>query len=120
MPVASSVKSAIRPLYSAIVNQPVVSELRKSRPAFNRLRRRYFAKHPIQIKKEARDPALAELLANGIVVLPQYFDGVKIKDIHDKALPAAKLVREGKASKEWTTVSYSNDGIYRLYKVSDV
>jgi hypothetical protein len=120
MPVASSLKSAIRPIYSAILNQPVLTELRKSRSAFNRQRTRYFASHPIQTRKDAKDPALAELLANGIAVLPQYFDRAKIKEIHDKALPAAQLVREGKAPKEWTSVCYPNDGIYRLHRISEL
>ena len=120
MPVVSSMKSAIRPLYSAIVNQPVVVGMRKSRSAFNRLRKRYFASHPIVTKRDAKDPALAELLANGVVVLPRYFDADKIKVIHDKCLAAAKLVREGSAPKEWSTVVYPNDGIYRLRDISDV
>jgi hypothetical protein len=120
MTVASSLKSAIRPLYSAIVSQPVVAEMRKSRPVFNRQRKRYFANHPIQTNKAPKDPALAELLANGIVVLPQYFDGARIKAIHDKALAAAKLVREGAAPDDWSTLAYSSDGIYRLRNVSEV
>jgi hypothetical protein len=120
MPVASSVKSAIRPLYSAIMKQPIVVGMRKSRPVFNRLRRRYFANHPVQIKKDVKDPALAELLANGVAILPGYFDSAAIRRIHDKVLPAAELVREGKAPKEWTTLAYANDGIYRLYKLPDI
>jgi hypothetical protein len=120
MAVASRLKSAIRPLYSAIVSQPMVAEMRKSRPVFNRLRRRYFNTHPIHTNKNPKDLALAELLANGIVVLPQYFDGTRIKDIHDKALAAAKLVREGNAPKEWSTLVYPNDGIYRLRNISEV
>jgi hypothetical protein len=120
MPVASSVKSSIRPFYSAITNQPIVAEMRKSRPVFNRLRKRYFANHPIQIRKNTTDAALAELLANGITVLPQYFDSAKIEGIHDKALAVAKLVREGNAPKGWTTLSYANDGIYRLYNIHEV
>src|SRR5262245_59263452 len=117
MRVINSVKSAIRPLYSAVVNQPAISEIRKSRPVFSRLRKRYFAEHPIKIKRDATDPALAELLANGVVVLPRYFDRAKIEQIHNKALPLAELVRQGEALMEWNTVSYASDGIYRLYGI---
>lgn len=120
MPLARTLKSAVRPLYSALMTQPAVAGIRKSRPVFNRVRKRYFANHPIEIHQNPNDPVLAELLGNGIVVLPQYFASAKIKEIHEKALAAAKLVRADNAPKEWTTLAYRGDGIYRLYNVADV
>lgn len=120
MSVVSSVKAVIRPVYSAIFSQPLVAEMRKSRPIFNRVRKRYFMDHPIQTKGNVSDPILGELLANGVAVLPQYFAGAQIKDIHHKALAAAKLVREGAAPPEWSTLVYPDDGIYRIRNIGEV
>ena len=91
MGVAQQVKSALRPIYSAVLP----ASIGRSRPVFDRVRRRYFARHPMTVKRDVQDPALAELLANGIVVLPKYFDGALIKTVHDKALAALEQVRGG-------------------------
>ena len=110
MGVAQQVKSALRPIYSAILP----ASIGRSRPVFDRVRRRYFARHPMKVKRDVQDPALAELLANGIVLLPKYFDGALIKTVHDKALAALEQVRGGGAPKEWNGMRFADDGVYRL------
>ena len=120
MQVARQIKSALRPIYSVVLPAPLIAGIRKSRPVFNRARKRYFAGHPMTLKRNVEDPALAELMANGIVVLPRYFDGALIKDCHDKALSALELVRLGNAPREWETLCYADDGIYRLRRIEKI
>src|ERR1700730_13659188 len=120
MQVARQIKSALRPIYSVVLPMQLIAGIRKSRPVFNRARRRYFAGHPMTLKRNVEDPALAELLANGIVVLPRYFDGALIKHCHDKALSALELVRLGNAPREWETLCYADDGIYRLRRIEKI
>jgi hypothetical protein len=116
----NALKAAVRPLYTAVLSQPYAVRLMHSRPAFKRARQRYFAKHPIYLKKNWQDPALAELLANGIAVLPGYFDASLIKEIHDEALEAAKKVRDDSAPSTWKTLRYTDDGIYRLRGIDEI
>src|ERR1700681_2019182 len=73
-----------------------------------------FRPAPMKVKRNVQDPALAELFANGIVVLPKYFDGALIKTVHDKALAALEQVRGGGAPKEWNGMRFADDGVYRL------
>lgn len=120
MPIASRIKSAIRPIYSTAVAQQLISGIRRSRPAFDRARRQYFANHPMVIKRNVKDPALAELLSNGIVILPGYFSPAIIKQIHDQARAAAERVRQGTAPKEWDSLVYGDDGIYRLRNIDQI
>jgi hypothetical protein len=114
VPLANQIKSAIRPVYTTVLSAPFLSGLARSRPAFDRVRRRYFSEHPMRTKRDVRDPALAELLANGVAVLPGYFDSVLTQKCHDKAFEALELVRQNRAPEEWETVRYVDDGIYRL------
>jgi hypothetical protein len=114
------IKAAIRPIYQAALSQPYVWQMRHSRPAFARVRKRYFAKHPIYQKPNGGDPVLKELLKSGVVVLPGYFDASLIKEIHDEALGAAEKARNGTQPATWSTLSYAADGIYRLRNIEEI
>jgi hypothetical protein len=113
--VANRIKSVLRPIYV-----PLTWGMMTSWPAFNRRRKRYFDGHPIKRRREVDDPILQELFANGIVVLPSYFDSEMISCCHDAALNVADRIRRGDPEREWETLSYINDGIYRLINIDKV
>lgn len=120
MAFVSVVKSVLRPTYAALAETSIGRKLRYSRPAFERRSKAYFSMHPMYKKRSGADPALAELLENGLVILRSYFGKDLIQRVHDASLAAVKRVKANDYPAGWQTTIYEADGIYRIKNIETI
>jgi hypothetical protein len=112
--VIEAAKNALRPAFRAVGLDRARQRVRNSRWYFDRVLDRYLESHSTVWPSHPDDANLATLVADGILVLPEYHDRNLIRSLHDRLLPTMERVRQGQADPAWNTLVYKEDGIYRL------
>ncbi len=116
----STVKDVLRPVYYDTGAAKLVQRWRRRPAAFERERAAYMRRHVTAAMDKPSDPHLAGLVENGFVLIPVLHDRALIQLLHDRIYDLAERVRTGKHDKEWKTLTYQEDGIYRIRDIEGV
>jgi hypothetical protein len=120
MSMLSTVKGALRPVYYDMGAARLVQRWRRRPAAFERERVAYMRNHVTVTNAAPTDPHLAALVSDGFVLIPALHDRVLIQQLHDRIYDIADRVRSGRHDKDWNTLTYQEDGIYRIREIEKV
>jgi hypothetical protein len=116
----STVKDVLRPVYYDTGAAKLVQRWRRRPAAFERERVAYMQRHVTAVNDKPSDPHLAALVEDGFVLIPALHGRALIQLLHDRIYDLAERVRTGKHDKEWKTLTYQEDGIYRIRDIEGV
>jgi hypothetical protein len=116
----STAKDVLRPVYYDTGAAKLVQRWRRRPAAFERERAAYMQHHVTAANDKPSDPHLAALVENGFVLIPALHDRALVQTLHDRIYDLAERVRTGRHDKEWKTLTYQEDGIYRIRDIEQV